>query len=77
MPLRAAPSRRENCRRYRPWRRFPCGRCVRPPVSLTPGAGYPWGRWLSLRARGLVSAARPRLPGRYRLCRLALPALAV
>src|SRR6266700_4958668 len=39
---------------------------MRPPVSLTPGAGYPWGRELSLRARGLVSAARPRLPGRYR-----------
>jgi len=26
MPLRAAPYRRENSRRYRPWRRFFSGR---------------------------------------------------
>ena len=40
---------------------------LRPPVSLTPGAGYPRGRSLLLRARGSVSSARPRFPGRYHL----------
>jgi len=40
---------------------------LRPPVSLTPGAGHPRGRSLLLRARGSVSSARPRFPGRYHL----------
>ena len=40
---------------------------LRPPVSLTPGAGHPRGRSLCARARGSVSSARPRFPGRYRL----------
>ena len=39
----------------------------RPRISLTPGAGLPRGRSLSLRARGLDSSARPRFPGRYHL----------
>ena len=47
---------------------FPWSR-LRPRVSLTPGAGHPRGRSMSLRARGLVSSARPRLPGRYHLAR--------
>ena len=40
---------------------------LRPPVSLTPGAGHPRGRSLCARARGSVSSARPRFPGRYHL----------
>jgi hypothetical protein len=39
----------------------------RPRISLTPGAGLPRGRSLSLRARGSDSSARPRFPGRYHL----------
>jgi hypothetical protein len=34
----------------------------RPRISLTPGAGLPRGRSLSLRARGLDSSARPPVP---------------
>ena len=40
---------------------------LRPPDSLTLGAGSLRGRSLLLRARGSVSSARPRLPGRYHL----------
>jgi hypothetical protein len=36
---------------------------LRPPVSLTPGAGHSRGRSLSPRARGSVSSARPGSPG--------------
>ena len=63
---RAAPYRRENG--------FGTARDVvaslvrlRPRVSLTLGTGFSRGRSLSLLARGSVSSARPRLPGRYHL----------
>ena len=35
----------------------------RPRISLTPGAGLPRGRSLSLRARGLDSPLAPGSPG--------------
>jgi hypothetical protein len=40
---------------------------LRPRYSLTPGAGSLRGCSLLLRARGSVSSARPRFPGRYQL----------
>src|ERR1035437_7960723 len=66
MPLRAAPYRRENSGGTARDVVFPLVR-LRPRVSLTPGAGFLRGRSLLLRARGLVSSARPRFPGRYHL----------
>jgi hypothetical protein len=41
----------------------------RPPVRLTLGSGLSRGRSFLLRARGSVSSARPRIPGRCHLAR--------